>query len=341
MGNRAIIKGKGQKTGLYVHWNGGYESVYPITQYCKLKGYRSPANDDYGLARLAQVYGNFFGGSTSVGIASNLPVRINDKIGQEQCWDNGVYEIDSNWELAHYNGEDNVDPYVSDEDLIDFMIYLNNRMPEHDRLDEAYIRAEKVSVDTLNIGDVVYVGWDEQIMVTVKGYGSDEYVNGTNVAGCPYVNLYGKDGDYTKNINNYIREKTIRKVRECDIPENFFECMDIRDWLIETEEHKYNSIGLPYYILGHNDKYVYALVFKKVDCNWVCALCMQPKGQHEHDLSMDWKIPTYERNGETYIKPIEIPVYRVSTVGFDIAQKMMKAYDELVYYVEKGVVVID
>lgn len=340
MGNRAMIKGKGMKTGLYVHWNGGYESVYPITQYCKLKGYRSPANDSYGLARLAQVYGNFFGGCYSVGIESNLPTVMTDEIGGEYE-DNGVYEIDSNWDLIHYNGKYNVDPVISHEDLIDFMIYVNNQMPEHDRLEDAYIRAEVVPVDSLNIGDVIYTDGENPVMVTVKGYGSDEYVNGTDVSGKPYVSLYGKDGDYTKNINNYLRNKTVRKVRENDIPENFAECMDIKDWLIKSEEHKYDSVGMSYYLLGHDDKYIYALVFNKVDYDWVCSLCMQPKGQHEHDLSMNWKIPTYERTGEMYIKPIEVPVYRVSSIGFDIAQKMLKAYDELVYYVEKGVVVID
>lgn len=341
MGNRAIIKGKGKKTGLYVHWNGGYESVYPITQYCKLKGYRSPADDDYGLARLAQVYGNFFGGIYSVGIAEKLPVRMTDEIGQKECWDNGVYEINSDWELRHYNGEDNVDPYVSEADLIEFMIDINNRMPEHDRLEEAYIRAEVVPVESLNICDVVYTDGENPIMVTVKGYGSETYVNGTYVFGIPYVNLYETDGVYTKNINNYLRNKTVRKVRESDIPENFAECMDIRDWLIETEKHKHNLIGMPYYLLGHDFDYVYALVFKKVDYDYVCALAMQPKGQHEYDLSMDWKYPRCERTGELFIHPMSIPMFGISTVGFGIAQKMLKAYDVLLHLVEKGVVVID
>ena len=68
MGNRAIIKGKGTNIGVYVHWNGGYDSVRGFTEYCKLKGYRSPEEDSYGIARLCQVIGNFFGGTTSVGI---------------------------------------------------------------------------------------------------------------------------------------------------------------------------------------------------------------------------------------------------------------------------------
>ena len=65
MGNRAIIKGKNQALGVYVHWNGGYDSVNVFCTYCKLKGYRSPETDSYGIARLAQVIGNFFGGNVS------------------------------------------------------------------------------------------------------------------------------------------------------------------------------------------------------------------------------------------------------------------------------------
>lgn len=37
MGNRAIIKGKNQALGVYVHWNGGYDLVNAFCIYCKLK----------------------------------------------------------------------------------------------------------------------------------------------------------------------------------------------------------------------------------------------------------------------------------------------------------------
>ena len=30
MGNRAIIKGVGTNIGVYVHWNGGYDSVLAL-----------------------------------------------------------------------------------------------------------------------------------------------------------------------------------------------------------------------------------------------------------------------------------------------------------------------
>ena len=58
MGNRAVITTPERKVGLYVHWNGGRDTIEPLLRYCELKGYRDPAKDDYGWARMAQVLGN-------------------------------------------------------------------------------------------------------------------------------------------------------------------------------------------------------------------------------------------------------------------------------------------
>ena len=96
MGNRAIITTKNQYEkdgfGIYLHWNGGRDSVEAFTTYCRLKGYRDPAGDeDYALARLCQVIGNFFGGTTSLGIC-------NPRCGAGD--DNGVYIIGKNWQIV-------------------------------------------------------------------------------------------------------------------------------------------------------------------------------------------------------------------------------------------------
>ena len=68
MGNRAIITTQERKIGLYLHWNGGRDTVEPLLRYCELQGYRPPSSDSYGWARICQVVGNFFGGTLSVGI---------------------------------------------------------------------------------------------------------------------------------------------------------------------------------------------------------------------------------------------------------------------------------
>ena len=61
MGNQAVITTKDRKLGVYVHWNGGRDTIQPLLKYCELKGYRPPSSDPYGWARLCQVLGNFFG----------------------------------------------------------------------------------------------------------------------------------------------------------------------------------------------------------------------------------------------------------------------------------------
>lgn len=95
MGNRAVIttsKSKDVKNskdiGVYLHYNGGRDSVKAFLKYCELKGYRSPSEDNYGWARLCQVIGNFFGGSTSIGIDNCCHLDCDN-------FDNGVYIIKS------------------------------------------------------------------------------------------------------------------------------------------------------------------------------------------------------------------------------------------------------
>ena len=68
MGNRAVITTKEKKIGVYLHWNGGRDSVEAFLTYCKMKNYRTPESDNYGWARLCQVIGNCFGGECSIGV---------------------------------------------------------------------------------------------------------------------------------------------------------------------------------------------------------------------------------------------------------------------------------
>ena len=42
MGNRAIIKGKNQALGVYVHWNGGYDSVNAFLYILQIKRIQKP-----------------------------------------------------------------------------------------------------------------------------------------------------------------------------------------------------------------------------------------------------------------------------------------------------------
>lgn len=65
MGNRATITTEKHDLALYLHWNGGRDSVEAFLEYCALRGFRSPESDSHGWARLAQVACNFFGAEDS------------------------------------------------------------------------------------------------------------------------------------------------------------------------------------------------------------------------------------------------------------------------------------
>ena len=128
MGNRAVITTKANMdnngVGVYLHWNGGRDSVRAFLKYCELKGYRAPSDDNYGWARLCQVIGNFFGGSISLGI---------DTVNNLDCnnWDNGVYLIEG-WEIVgrmYFEGEEQ-DEY----DLVGMLKTINDSMPESERI---------------------------------------------------------------------------------------------------------------------------------------------------------------------------------------------------------------
>lgn len=208
MGNRAVITSKenfeNNGIGIYLHWNGGRDSVEAFLKYCEIKGYRRPDKDNYGWARLCQVIGNFFGGANSVGI---------DVVGKLDCdnWDNGVYIIEG-WEIVdrkHFEGREQ-----SSYKLEDMLVDIDKAMPKEEQLGE-YLTAKEIPVSEVKIGDtVLLMDYDGKVLRNkVMGFGIDEYHNGVNVNGMPFVNLYrDSDGAYDWNINNYIRTKTVRVV---------------------------------------------------------------------------------------------------------------------------------
>ena len=209
MGNRALIKTQRVGgIGLYMHWNGGRDTIAPLLHYCKLQGYRSPEIDGYGWARLAQVVGNFFGGSTSVGIVMNY----------DECDDNGVYII-KDWKI--------VDRVVCDgfveQDEYDFKQMLKNFddcMPESCKLG-GYLDSVEIKTADLKIGDQVwetsydwemsYEKWEAHEIV---GFGTDKQVGYVeSVKGIPYHSKYSREGYSTDEIlNNYVLGEPCRIV---------------------------------------------------------------------------------------------------------------------------------
>ena len=93
MGNRAIITTKKRDLGVYLHWNGGRDSVGAFLEYCELRGFRAPDGDTYGWARLCQVICNYMG-------AEGLSVGISRYEGDARMdpGANGIYVIEG-WRM--------------------------------------------------------------------------------------------------------------------------------------------------------------------------------------------------------------------------------------------------
>lgn len=210
MGNRAVITTKknfeNNGVGVYLHWNGGYDSVSAFLKYCELKGYRTPDTDCYGWARLCQVIGNFFGGSTSVGI------NTVDKLDCDN-YDNGVYIIEG-WKIVdrkYFEGCEQMN-YKLEEMLMD----IDESMPEQEQIG-AYLKAKEIPVNEVKVGDTVLIlNYNGNVdKHKVMGFGTKDWLNGMNVNGVPYVDLYGdNERGYDWNCNNYIRTETVRVVEE-------------------------------------------------------------------------------------------------------------------------------
>ena len=137
MGNRAVITTReafeNNGIGIYVHWNGGRDSINAFLTYCEPREFRSPDSDCYGFARLAQVIANFFGGGLSIGV---------DRVDRLDCdnGDNGVYII-KGWNIVgrEYQPSREQNEY----DLHDMMKDIDNAQPEGERIPdriEAYFR---------------------------------------------------------------------------------------------------------------------------------------------------------------------------------------------------------
>lgn len=123
MGNRAVITTPAKQIGIYLHWNGGRDSVEGFLSYCKKMGFRDPAEDNYGIARLVQVIANFFG-------PDGLSIGVDVLENLDTMSDNGVYII-SNWEIV---GRENFEyEEQSGHNRDEFLSYLNSCQPSSSR----------------------------------------------------------------------------------------------------------------------------------------------------------------------------------------------------------------
>ena len=118
MGNRAVIQMEKNPLEIYLHWNGGRDSIEPMLTYAREQGVRS---GDYGVARLCQIIGNTLGGTLSLGVAPKGSYS-----GDE---DNGTYVLDNEFNIVGRKGlrvgftEQSAYPY---EDMLSHVREKNN-----------------------------------------------------------------------------------------------------------------------------------------------------------------------------------------------------------------------
>ncbi len=211
MGNRAVITTKENfeknGVGIYLHWNGGRDSVEGFLKYMKLKGYRTPETDCYGFARLCQVIGNFFGGTTSIGIDSVGRLDMNNH-------DNGVYIIQG-WEVVDRRYHNGVEQ--AQYKLEEMLLSIDKAQPAEEQLGAKFLKAPIMDTAVLQIGDMVYVqDYDGKYAVAkVIGFGYDTPINGANVLDIPFVDYRGNFPEQCRQIlANYLFEKEYRTVKK-------------------------------------------------------------------------------------------------------------------------------
>ena len=121
MGNRAVITikeddiniNKQDWNSLYLHWNGGHDSVAPFLHVAKLYGIRCQEDSSYAIARLSQLIGNTLGGTLSLGVGAYKSLDTDNG-------DNGVFVV-WDWKIIerrHFDYEEqaeyNFDEMVKD-----------------------------------------------------------------------------------------------------------------------------------------------------------------------------------------------------------------------------------
>lgn len=99
MGNRAVItfsESRSTGVGIYLHWNGGLESVLAFLDAAKARGFRDPASDpSYAMARLCGLIHEFFGVRDSCSLGVGLLSALHT-----DNWDNGVYVVGKDWAIV-------------------------------------------------------------------------------------------------------------------------------------------------------------------------------------------------------------------------------------------------
>ncbi|WP_416445441.1 hypothetical protein AB3K78_01185 [Leucobacter sp. HNU] len=208
MGNRAFITAPGASVGIYLHWNGGLDSITAFLRYAELAGLPKASHEGYWLAPYAGMLVNYFrndGHTVSIETCDprNLQATAPD--------DNGTYVIEDYRIVGRIHGPEFEQ---RTHDLQVMLREIDEKQPERDRLD-GFLDGVEVDSKSLDIGAQVwtreYFGDGPKYKLrTVIGVGEPRArVNGQDRSGLPYVDRYD-DQDNAKNPNSYLPEGVVR-----------------------------------------------------------------------------------------------------------------------------------
>lgn len=202
-----MITTQGAPLGVYLHWNGGRDSVEAFLRWAELAELPPLRKDGRGFTAFAAVLCNFFGNDgNTVEIEAIDPRNLTQHVTE----DNGIYLVEG-WEIVGRLGAPTFEQ--NSYKLETMLAEIDKGQGVGDQLG-AYLLAQDVPTESLSVGDRVWgrAAWNAPTRFqeyTVLGFGENRMINGTNVLCKPYIDRFDNDGN-AQNINSYIRTDTAR-----------------------------------------------------------------------------------------------------------------------------------
>lgn len=215
MGNRALLVANEADIGLYLHWNGGRDSINAFLKYAEYAQLPPINENNDWLPPFITVLKNFFGNDGHVVYLES----INQDDLNNIHYDNGVYLLDG-FEITERINP----PHIEQDahDLHDMLINIDKAQPPADQLG-GFLHGLETSVADLRVGDRVFLphfsNFDGQLgryrTHTVLGFADNDSNNPLahreRFKGKPYVDMFDKQ-DNALNPNSYITTDTVRVV---------------------------------------------------------------------------------------------------------------------------------
>lgn len=146
MGNRAVIIEFGKQDGIYLHWNGGRDSIEPMLYYAKNL-----------LSLDLSTFKNTLKKVEFIAACCGFDPTYADNYSKLDCdnWDNGVYVINKNYEIVSrmfFNSSEQ-----KEYNFIDFLVFIDENMPKKYQRGKdfifKYLASKEVETETLYAND--------------------------------------------------------------------------------------------------------------------------------------------------------------------------------------------